>query len=173
MRRLLWLGAVLPLVFFPFMSDPTPVGARDPGTYATGSDTTYADGRYAALVPGVTDTVTQGTDTMVRFLPDPDSIGEGVAYRAIRGGDSFIVLSYDTLIAEALDSSTVDSIWSDWGLGTPYAYVVDLPNQPDDGFANEPAGMTEIAQLSFFEYAEDGWTDLSTHDMLDSTICGR
>jgi len=134
MKQLLWLGAVWPLVFFPFLADPTPVGVRGTGTYAPEPDTTYADGRYAALVPGVTDTLANGPDTMIRFIPDPDSIGVGVPYRAIRepGGDDYLVLSYDTLVMAALDSSQVDSIWSDWGLGTPLAYAVDVPQKPTD-----------------------------------------
>ena len=162
MKQLLWLGAVWPLVFFPFLADPTPVGVRGTGTYATESDTTYADGRYAALVPGVTDTITQGANTMIRFIPDPDSIGTGVPYRAIRepGGNDYLVLSYDTLVTAALDSSQVDSIWSDWGLGTPLAYAVDVPGKPSDmaDLGITTAESTLIAAVAGFAYKATPYT---------------
>jgi len=168
MKQLLWLGAVWPLVFFPFLADPTPVGVRGTGTYATESDTTYADGRYAALVPGVTDTITQGANTMIRFIPDPDSIGVGVPYRAIRepGGDDYLVLSYDTLVTAALDSSQVDSIWSAWGMGTPLAYAVDVPQQPGQGnlaggglgtiFGLTIQDSSDLASLVGYAYLDSG-----------------
>jgi len=109
-------------VFLPFLSDPTPSGARGATVEA---DTTYADDRFVGLVPGVWNIVAGES----LFVPDPDSVGAGVAYRAVMldPDSDFIVISYDTLVVAALDSAVVDSIWAANSIGTPYAYVVDVP----------------------------------------------
>ena len=121
MKRAIWLAAFWPLVFLPFLSDPTPSGARGATVEA---DTTYSDDRFVGLVPGVWNIVVGES----LFVPDPDSVGAGVAYRATRVGDSFLVISYDTLVVAALDSAVVDSIWAANSIGTPYAYSVTVPD---------------------------------------------
>lgn len=188
MKRLGWLGVLWPLLAVPFLHDPTPV--RDSGTIVreSSTDTTYGDGRYVALVPGVTDTLTHGTDTVFRFVPDPDSVGLGKAYRAVRkpGGDSFLVISYDTLVAAALDSSVVDSIWSAWSLGTPLAYAVDVPDNPtqtDTGGASNSTAPVFVDNFQQYtsstdflaSYGDANWLTLwdpedSTRYQIDTTF---
>ena len=128
-----------------------------PGTHVTASDTTYADDRFVALVPGIEDTVFDGLDTFALFVPDPDSIGSGVAYRAIRGGDSFLVISYDTLIAVALDSATADSIFADWALPPPTLYAVDVPGAP----GGYPDTVGSLKHLNYEQFA-------TTQEFLDA-----
>lgn len=141
MMRFAWLGVLWPalLLALPNVYDG-PV--QDLYTIVMESDTTYGDDRYAALIPGVWSTATGDS----AFVPDPDSIGGAFAYYAARdpGGDSFIVLSYDTLTAAALDSAAVDSIWSDWQLGTPLAYALNVPGVPTGGGIDTAGALIHV-----------------------------
>ena len=156
MKRAIWLAAFWPLVFLPFLSDPTPSGARGATVEA---DTTYSDDRFVGLVPGVWNIVAGES----LFVPDPDSVGAGIAYRATRVGDSFLVISYDTLVVAALDSAVVDSIWTANSIGTPYAYVVDIGTTPAEWDA-----VAEILGFAYMAHPVDasGWSWLTKYDSL-------
>ena len=163
MKRLLWLGAVWPVAFFPFLSDPTPSSARAD----MAADTTYADDRFVVHVPG--EWFVQGGDSM--WVPAEDSIGVGAAYRAVMLSDStWLVVSYDTLAAEAKDSTWVDSVWSAESIPTPYAYAVDVPNAPDTGTGL--IGDTASATMYWFADMYDSTADYLADRMNNGTSYG-
>jgi len=153
MRLLKWFGILWPvlLLLVPSVYD-APV--RDTGAVEA-VDTTYASGVYAALMPGVTDTLVQGADTLVRLVPDPDSMGGAEAYLAVRqpSGKTFLVLSYDALAATIVDSTQVDSVWAVWGLGSPYAYALNVPGTPPTSI--DTAGALIHANYEGYETVED------------------
>jgi hypothetical protein len=162
MKRYWWLGLFWPalLLGLPSVYDEPVREFRTIGkesqTIVSESDTTYGDDRYVALVPGVW-SVSTGDSA---FVPDPDSTGAAVAYYAARdpSGDSFLVISYDTMVAAALDSAAVDSIWSAWQLGTPFAYVVDVPGTPSEA-GIDTAGSWVHMDFSEYTSTADFWSD--------------
>ena len=147
------------------------------GNYAAASygvsdiatDTTYADKRFAYIVPIVaTDTVfTRDTlgaivDTFVRRRPTLDSIPSAAVYRAVYGAgqDSVIILTYDTLSLAVLDSAVVDSFYTAWSIDETPAYLVNVPRRQTTPqiYANQPAGFDSIMGRTFLAADEpSGW----------------
>jgi len=120
------------------------------------SDTTYADKRFAYIVPIVAtdsvftrDTLGAIVDTFVRRRPTLDSIPNTAVGRAVYGAghDSVIFLSYDTLALAVLDSAVVDSFYTAWSITEPPAYLAQVarhagPHEPPG--TREPAGMIDM-----------------------------
>jgi hypothetical protein len=111
----------------------------------------------------VLDTTSEG-DTIL--LPDLTAV-PGVNFWVERwkpNGDSVLVLSYDTSSsATAVDSATVDAIYTAWGLSAPAAYAMTVPGEPAEP---PPIDTTAYYYLTFEDYTD--WQDVYDNDMCDN-----
>jgi hypothetical protein len=73
-----------------------------------------------------------------------------------------LVFTWETGFGDAVDSASVDSIWTAWGYLDPQAYALAVPGEPAATlYANEPSGMTPHMTLAFQVLPEDSARDMT------------
>lgn len=127
---------------------------------------TYADKRIVYKVPVALDTTDNG-DTI--YVPDVSALPAGAQYvvRMKGNGDSALIITYDTAAASPTDSTTVEAIYTAWGLGTPAAYSINVPGQPTQFAITDTT--TALWHANFEAYdsskqvSDDNYTSLSSY----------
>lgn len=140
-----------------------------PSAYSAFEDTvTYGDGRIVYKVPVTLDTTDNGD---IIYVPDVSLLPAGAQYvvRMKPSKDSALVITYDTAAASPTDSATVEAIYAAWSLGTPLAYVIEVPGEPvpppTGWWLPNPDSVNTAIYIDYQEYAsseeyrEDSWSD--------------